>query len=265
VILGWAHDYLLSERLGGAQLTNAEMLRHVPDGIEIVHCLPGKVLGADAYVLNNVKRFSFDELYRMTRRPYVKFEHDYWDTPQRWQRQSVRDVMRNARAVVFLSPLHRQTFQRHWGITLDNAHLVPSAIDATPFYSAPERWGTCWLGVYRDHKGVREACAWAEEHGEVDFYGFGPETPSGPNVCDRGSLEYARVPDVLARYERFLFLPRWHEPFGRTVAEALLSGCQVVGNDRIGCLSWDWQGVEHLRAAVTTAPVTFWEIIQRAL
>jgi hypothetical protein len=72
----------------------------------------------------------------------------------------------------------------------------------------------------------------------------------------------ADVPALLARYETFLFLPEWAEPFGRTVAEAVLAGCRtVLTPERIGALSWGWQTRDEWRAGVAGAPARFWEII----
>jgi hypothetical protein len=43
---------------------------------------------------------------------------------------------------------------------------------------------------------------------------------------------------MMRRAKKFVFLPRWPEPFGRVITEALLSGCEIEGNDRVGALSW---------------------------
>lgn len=265
--LGWLHDFKLEDRLGGAQLNNAAMAEAAPDWAEVVRCYPGEdVPDCDAYVLHNVKFFSQLALRRATDKPHVKAEHDLWDCPQWWQKYWVAPVMNAAEAVIFLSPLHREAFLReHSGVKPKKTYLVPSPIVPTRFTPGVKTAGTCWLGEFQPHKGIEAACTWAAEHGPVDFYGFGPHPPSGANVNLEGALPYERVPGMLARYERFLFLPEWVEAFGRTVAEAALSGCELVCNDRVGAFSWGWETREEWAEGVGTASERFWGILEAIL
>lgn len=264
--IGWLHDYRLSEYLGGAQLTNAGMVAGAPGWAEVVPCYPGELHEADAYVLNNVKLFTAGELARATAKPYVLFEHDYWDTPQGWQARMIRPVVEGARGVVFMSPLHLGAFlAMHHAIPRQMA-LCPAAMDVGAFdglAARGDRAGTVWIGEWQEHKGVRMACEWAAQNGPVDFYGAGPETPAGPNVRACGRIEPGAVPEMLSHYERCLFLPEWCEPFGRTVAEAVLAGCQLtVAVERIGALSWGWRTGDEWRAALAGAPARFWAIVE---
>jgi len=263
ITLGFLHDYRLSEYLGGAQLNVEALVAAAPAGIEVVRCYPGSMKLCDAYVLHNVKRFGQAELRMAMSQPYVKVENDYWDTPQGWQKDWIGPVMNGAQAVIFLSPLHREAFLRqHPGCRPKKTYLVPSPMDPADFIAKVKKPGSVvWLGEWQPHKGIEAACRWAAENGQVTFFGWGPMRPSGPNVNCLGRLPYEMVPDVLARYERFLFLPEWIEPFGRTVAEAVLSGCELVCNDRIGALSWGWETREEWAKGVGTAAERFWEVI----
>ena len=267
--LGWLHDHRLEERPGGAQLNETIMAKAAPCWVEIVRCYPGQMRAADAYVLHNVKFFSRDELEIALSKPYIKIEHDYWNCVQRWQRDWVLPVMNGARAVIFLSPLHRDVWLRRPGMRPQRVFLVPSPLEPEPWLAAArqakERRGVIWLGEFQPHKGVVEACRWAARHEPVDVYGFGPLHPQGPGVHVRGYLAYKDVPATLARYKRFLFLPRWQEPFGRTVAEAVLAGCELICNANVGALSWGWKTREEWAAAVSEAPQLFWKIVRGVL
>lgn len=265
MIVGWLHDHRLEGRFGGAQLTNEEVIRAAPDRVEVVRCYPGSVEEADAYVLNNVKWFGQEELERAMGRPYMIFEHDYWDVHQEWQSSWITPVCEEAEAMVFLSPLHRQSFLRVHGVSPKRTFVVPSAIDVEPFWdlgNRDDRAGTVWLGEFQPHKGIVAACRWAAENEPVDFYGWGPFPPAGPNVRIAGCLPYDRVPEVLASCEKFLFLPHWAEPFGRTVAEAVLSGCELVCNANVGALWWGFRTREEWAEGVRTAGAKFWEIFE---
>jgi glycosyltransferase involved in cell wall biosynthesis len=263
--IGWLHDHRIEEHPGGAQLTNEAVIAGAPKWAEVVRCYPGEMHDAEAYILNNVKYFSFQELQQATDTPYVIFEHDCWNILQEWQAGRVKGICNGAKAMVFLSPLHRDTFLAMHRVTPREVYLVPSAIDPEYFMGGQERDGTIWIGTFDLSKGIVEAVEWAAANGPVDFYGWGPEPPSGPNVRCYGWVDYQDIPDTLAQYERFLFLPSWPEAFGRTVAEAYLSGCQLVCNENVGALSWGWETREEWVDGVGSAPARFWQIMEDVL
>lgn len=241
------------------------MVAATPRDVEVVRCYPGEMRLCDCYVLHNIKHFNQGELKMAVSQPYVKVSHDHWDTPQAWQRDWIGPVMNRARAVIFLSPLHRESYLRqHPEVRPQKVYLVPSPIDPAPFEGLSEgasRQGTCWLGEFQPHKGVEAACRWARENGTVDFYGWGPFPPCGDNVRLMGQAAYADIPGTMARYEQFLFLPEGVEAFGRTVAEARLAGCVLVVNEKVGALSWGWETREEWARGVGGAAARFWEIV----
>jgi glycosyltransferase involved in cell wall biosynthesis len=66
-----------------------------------------------------------------------------------------------------------------------------------------------------------------------------------------------RMPELLAGYERFVFLPTVIEPFGRLVAEAWASGCSLVVNDLVGAAHW----IREDPDAIGTAAADFWRLV----
>lgn len=260
--IGWAHDYALADRFGGAQLTNETMIEKAPAWAEVVRCYPGHCQAADLYILNNVKFFSELELLAMTSRPCIKFEHDHWDTPQAWQKAWIKRVIKGARGVIYLSPLHQETYEAKHGCRPARSAVIPSPVDPGAFYPDKRKRGILWLGEYVSHKGVRAAVKWAEEHETVvEFFGWGHEPPRGPWAIDGGRLPYSLIPATLGAARALLFLPVWPEAFGRTVAEAIFSGCEIIGNENIGALSWGLDR-EGLAEACRTAPAKFWETVR---
>jgi glycosyltransferase involved in cell wall biosynthesis len=199
-------------------------------------------------------------------KPYVIFEHDHWNIVQEWQAGRVKPICNRAEAMVLLSPLHRARFLSMHRVKPRSVHIVPSAIDPSPFWKAQNKEGTIWMGTFDPGKGIAEAAEWAGANGPVDFYGWGPTPPEeGPNVRLHGWVQYEDVPDTLAQYKRFLFLPAAPEAFGRTVAEAYLSGCELVCNENVGALSWGWETREEWVDGVGSAPARFWQIMEDVL
>lgn len=53
-----------------------------------------------------------------------------------------------------------------------------------------------------------------------------------------GYIPYKKIPELMRESKNFIFLPRWPEPQGRVVIEAALSGCNIIGNENVGALSF---------------------------
>jgi len=263
--IGWLHDYRLEECLGGAELTNERIIQHAPDWADIVRCYPGEMYDADAYILNNLTFFSPRELGQATGKPYIHFLHDLWHVRQAWQRGRRRQITEQADALVCLSELHVAAYREETGFEHDSLYVIPSAIDPAPFTEHRRQpYNALYIGALRRYKGLDDVVAWAAKNGRVDVYGRGPYQPQGENVVYKGEIPYERVPVVMGQYRRLVFFPQWAEPFGRTVAEAAMSGCEIVGNSNIGALTWGFETVAQWRYFVGTAHERFWEIAAEA-
>jgi glycosyltransferase involved in cell wall biosynthesis len=78
-----------------------------------------------------------------------------------------------------------------------------------------------------------------------------------------GPVPYAEVPRYMNRAKHFVFLPRWPEPQGRVVAEAALCGCQIVGNENVGALSFDMDLADPRNYA--NVENEFWRALEEAV
>lgn len=260
--IGWIHDFRCDEYAGGAELTNRRIVEHAPEWAIVNYCTPERVVKADRYIVNNVRRFSWPQWKWMMGQEYIIFCHDTADGTYAWQQGKVRELYKRAEAVIFLSPRHRDLWMERWNVDLDRTYLCPSAIDPSPFYVGEDKQGSFYAGQFRSFKGIQEIAAWADANEQiVDFYGEGPDPPQGEYVNVKGRVPYEQMPDIIASYERLVFLPQWIEAFGRVVAEAALSGCELIVNDRVGAVSWGWQTPDEWAAGVSTAHERFWSII----
>lgn len=258
--IGWLGDEY--DWAGGAELTMAALKVAAPEGVEIVDCPPGDVKGGmDRYVAGNVVSYSITDLLALGGEPdrLVKYVNDVWPHGDPALRRWVCD----GATLVFCSPLHRDRFP--WPVT-GETHLVPPPIDLDRFHAAaegsPGRAGACWAGMAFYGKGIGQALEWAAQNAPegLDFYGHGPMMPQPSQLArPKGAVPYPDMPAVLARYERFVFLPTQLEPFARVVVEARAAGCELVVNRNVGALHW----LEHDPAALSTAAEDFWKVVVR--
>ncbi|MBN1122796.1 MAG: hypothetical protein JXJ17_17095 [Anaerolineae bacterium] len=258
--VGWLYDHP-GQYAGGAELEVMELLDAVPEGVEIVQCPPEKVSAdVDVYVIHNCVSYGRSLLPLLADKPVVKRVHDVWPHGdgdlRRW-------LLTHARLVLLSSPIQHE--EMPWRIDAP-VEYVPSPVDIGRFRRAgmtgSKRAGTVWLGRLTSGKGLEQAHRWAVEQGcRVDVYGFGPLRDAiRPPLIYCGPVTYLAVPKLLARYERFLFLPDAVEPFGRTVVEAWAAGCEMIVNHNVGALWW----IERDPAALDDAADRFWRLVLEA-
>ena len=72
---------------------------------------------------------------------------------------------------------------------------------------------------------------------------------------------------ILGQSKYFFCKPVWPEPSGRLAAEAFLSGCQMITNDRVGTWSFDFypDDKERAKQEMKETPQTFWDNVRRIL
>jgi hypothetical protein len=243
--VGWLAD--VADLAGGAELTQAEFKAAAPEGIEVVDCPPGAVdPNLDIYVIHNCVSYTLADLKPLEGRHIVKYHHDVgpWLTPE------VREWLDREALAVCCSPLQAD----HMGIA---AVLIPPPVDLDRFAKAAEsvngsRKGSVSVGSWRNYgKAPHKVAEWGQANGGVDFYGGGFLAPPGSQ-----EVSYDAMPDLLASYERFVFLPTVIEPFGRLVAEAWAAGCEIVTNELVGAGYW----IQEKPEAIETAAEDFWKV-----
>lgn len=244
--VGWLADD--TDLPGGAEYTEAEFRAAAPDTVEVVPCPPGAVdRTCDVYVVQNCVKYTAEEIAPITTRPTVK----YWNDVGPHLQDGVMGALHSVTHVC-CSPIQAE----YMGL---DATCIPPPVDLSRFEAAAsrvngDRAGVVSVGSWRNYgKAAHKVGEWATSQGvNVDFYGGGVFAPSTSEP-----VEYDDMPDLLARYETFVFLPMVIEPFGRLVAEAWAAGCTVVTNHLVGAKWW----LENKPEAIETAPVDFWELV----
>jgi len=248
--VGWLCD--TSDMLGGAELTQAEFRAAAPSGVEIVECRPSAVVpGLDRYVVQNCVTYEFADLEGIDA-PTIK----YWNDVGPHLHPGVHEWLTANATQICCSPV--QAEYMGLAFTAKDVALIPPPVNLDRFAQAAEasngsRAGAVCVGSWRNYgKAPHRVLEWADQNGGVDFYGGGVFAPMGSQ-----EVPYEQMPELLARYERFVFLPTVIEPFGRLVAEAWASGLELVVNGLVGATYWITEKPE----AIESAAEDFWKLV----
>lgn len=231
--------------VGGAELTAQAWVRSAPEGVEIVPCPVGQVEDdCDVYVVGNCVTYPLSALKPLDGR-VVK----YWNDTGPWVKPEVREFL-DRQVQVCCSPLQADHMRL-------KAHVIPPPVDINRFAEAAasmngSRAGLVSVGCWHNPaKAPHRVLEWA--NGEpVAFYGNGVCAPTTSTWVDPKEL-----PQVLAKYRTFVFLPTMIEPFGRVVVEAWAAGCEIVINNLVGAQWWIREHPDKL----LTAAEDFWGLV----
>lgn len=271
ITIYWLHDHRGADRPGGAQFTNEAMLEHAPDWANVVEVYPDNIdfvkwdtANLDQFVIfNNIREFSAPQISKFASLPFMIYAHDFWQYKERWQLRLFGQLIRDAIAIVYLSPLHKYHFGKSWQTYPSQVLVCPPHFDVERYHGdLPKPYSFCYLGEFGAHKGMAEIDAWGKENSTlINCYGWG-DISQFEWLIDCGFIEPDTVPKILAKYYGVVFLPKDIEPFGRVSAEAILSGCTPVFNKKVGSLSYGWQTLDQWQKALTVAPDTFWQFVE---
>ena len=157
------------------------------------------------------------------------------------EQQLVQKLYRHSLLNVFLSPLHHRVISDMLGLADRDAFIVKPLIDEELFYDRGLERDLEYLfvGVISEAKGLAEMRRrfGAKEIHLIGKIAKGERLDFGNYL---GSVPYHEVPLYMNRARNFVFLPRWPEPQGRVVVEAAMCGCQLIANENVGALSFDF-------------------------
>lgn len=290
----WWQDLDFFSVTGGAELTDrAHCIYGLRKGHEISLATPSagdeEALFApcDIVIVSNATAFRLEAFQRLQElgRPYAWFVHDYFPIC-RWRlffpmngkcRCYLKDrwlpILLGARLLIWLSPLHRESWLWAAPELKDKPFaLVPSPVDGRAFHDLGlAREGVVAVNSMMAFKGRANIVQWIRDHPEekVTLVG-GDEVPDDtlpPNATRAGMVPQHQMNEVYNRHQAFLHLPSSPMPFDRTVAEAYLAGCRIIGNELIGALSWSFfrEGRDAVRSTLANSPRLFWEVVEGAL
>lgn len=266
----WLADYTTKEHQGGAQQTNQVMVDYgIKRGHRIEYMTPlgfssKKIDKADLVITNNIVKFGPYQInWVINNSTYIRYEHDYDATkliknfPQLWEKSKLN---------IFLSPLHKKETERIFGKKVEGK-IIPSPIIG--FEDRGEkREGVLWAGNIVPEKGVSNVIRYIKQNPDTKLTvaGFGKE-PELSGAKFIGEVPHHEMINQYNLHETFIHLPLWKEPFGRTIVEAYLCGCNLIVNNNCGVMSygWDWSDYDAIKNNVTNSPRLFWESVEKCM
>jgi len=288
----WVQDMDFMTNGGGAQLTDRT---HFFEGVRRGHTIniitPDKVylldFATEGVIVSNSSMFPLELFQKCLElgTPLVIFSHDY--TPickyrlfypmqesckQCYLRERWLPVLKESKLIIWLSPLHRESWLWLYPELEEIPyHLSPSPVPTELFHDLElPRSGAIAVESLHPFKGREHVLRWIEENPEVrvTLIGGNPYPGDGlpPNCNYHEYIPYGGLNDLYNHHEFLLHLPQSPSPFDRTVVEAYLAGCRVLGNSNIGALSYPWfksreDVIEHCRKS----PTEFWEKVESVL
>lgn len=251
--IGWLVDN--PSYIGGAELSMMKIRENVPDDVEIVECPPGVIDNTvDGFVVWNCTQYGSGIIDKIKSKPVIKIVQDIWKHGdgqlKEWLLNHAKIVMVTPELTSYMKPKNEPIF-------------IPCPIDWERFEEAnkgaKDREGTLYMGAFFPHKGIGEACQWAQDSGleHLDFYGFGQNNliQAPGRFC--GNVIHGNVPAVMAQYEQLIFLPQDFDPCPRVVLEAYYAGLAIITNGWQGSSYW----IDNNPDAIENSVDTFWNTI----
>jgi glycosyltransferase involved in cell wall biosynthesis len=141
-------------------------------------------------------------------------------------------------------------------------------MDVDSMHSGEKNDVVVYVGSLTSHKGVMDALDWGEEN-DIGIYVYGvgeciEQVLEHPYAYYCGTVNYEELLEVYSVAKRFIFLPNWVDPFARTTVEARLSGCELITNEKVGAMSYEWWDTPdyEYREILKCRANRFWDILE---
>lgn len=251
-----------------------------------------KISKTDLVVLNSTSRCHFEldliEYLLSQQAPYIKVEYDYNFCVRRNILCTVdynvrsccnpdkfhifRKLFSHAALNVFQSPKHYRSHFDFYGEAVANHLIMPPTVDVAKLKPSEEKDAVTipFFGDLNFLKGGHDYVTYAETHPNLNFTVYGKNRlrrKMPENMTFHEPVSNTEVLEILGKTKQFICKPVWPEPSGRLAAEAFLSGCEILSNERIGTFSFDFypNNFEKAKAEMLQAPENFWNAISEIL
>ncbi len=285
------HDTALSLKRG-AELTINQLIQL---GNELGYCVDVDLLkdfeetksaisSSDLVILNSTSRCRYEvellEFLLEHEIAYVKVEYDYNFCIRRNIICTVdartrnccnvdkfhvyRNLFLNSKFNVFQSPNHYKSHFDFFGKAVANHLIMPPTVEVDKIsISEIKQDSIPFFGQLNRLKGGYEFVEYAIEHPEKEFTVYGEnrlEIELPANIVFKEPIPNEEVIKILGKTKTFFIKPYWPEPSGRLAAEAFLSGCELITNDKVGTWSFDFypNDPERAKKEMKATLMEFW-------
>jgi len=265
----WISDRSYPDYNGGAERTDY-VIRDAGKklGLEIdwISTFPKDTEKYDLVVISNIHMWKdevAEQLLLETYTPILFFSHD--PLIHRWYPTAIKQAF----CSVFMSPAHCKFYRKKFFIK--NYIVQPHGIiDLDRWYGEEKREDYClYVGDLNTYKGAQNVYKWAEENPDREVRVWGRHMVKFPFTIDNfkyyGWMDEEELPKKLATASYFIHLPEYIDPCPRMIMFALLSGCEIIGNDNIGTSSydWPWENLDRIKDILRKAPEEFWRKVNK--
>jgi len=292
--IAWLNDFKLKDFTGGCQITNSIMIKKGKElGYDIIELTPQeddydsqvkKLEKVDLVILNNINMFKPDIIkWIIKNKKYITYTHDYYFCKNRNAKckpmciteKIFQDIYSNSLLNIFLSPLQLNVHKKVFGEMMRDAIYIPSPLEEGKFYPdlINQQDAYLYAGTIMNHKGVSQILDFADsKKGKIfHFAGKAVNKELMNRIKEKhlylGEVPYDEMPKLMRKYKYFIINPIWPEPFGRSLCEAISSGCTITrfSNTWETGLKKKKKSPEEIINKCINAPEMFWRKIRGKL
>lgn len=273
-------DFGLNHNSGGAQVSNDLIIKK---GIELGHNITlhnydssplnlisryDLVINSNLEVINQTSKYLID--FILNHENHVRLEHDscsYLDDELR------KKIFTSSKINFFLSEFHASFFKSNYGDYFNNIEIVYDPIDTSLFYedNSEKVYDIVYCGFIHPLKGSNNLIEFCKKNPDrkIDIFGWTQDKNifnqlsvlTNVNIHDK--ISHSEISNIYRRSKYIYHSPVVNEPFCRMVAEALLCGCEFIGDfEKIGSYKqFIKDGKISFSEKVSSASKIFWDKI----
>lgn len=267
--IAWVQDY---SKNGGAELSNFHVVGVGEKlGFDIVGVSPNNsqshiINESDLVIINNVFEFDKKEMQDLywclfeNRKKFIKYDHDMRELKRL---HKTRCLFERSEFNVFISPAHAKAYGKEH---IDGVYF-PLAIDVDKYKgSGCKRGNEILVPTFR--KGPNNHKKYITEHKRDKFIVVDNNAMSAlKNVDIVGKQTQENMIKLYSRCKAVLHQPQVLWAGERVYFEALLCGCEVIVNNNVGHVSYDYNkiGTDYIIDKLKHAPYQFWKMVENIL
>ncbi|NUY80229.1 hypothetical protein HUK80_04920 [Flavobacterium sp. MAH-1] len=173
----------------------------------------------------------------------------------------------------FQSPRHLESHKEFFGEAIhENVLIMPPTVEVDSLQISSQKDDSTipFFGDLSFLKGAKAFVEFASANPQKRFVVYGrnkTDLAIPTNIEFRDMIDNEKVLEILGRTKQFFCQPFWPEPSGRLAAEAFLSGCEIIANDRIGTFSFDFypNDIERAKKEMKETPEIFWSRLEEII